>query len=178
MKMESSFKNLPFFRKAIYLEMVIGVPITMLILFFILLLILELDDPEYLIIPIFFGLVTPAFVMKDFLNPKKITITDESIKLEKRFGGDTEIDFGDLKSVASYEKGGRLVIMFMSRKPRRVINVSDWYPYDKKENLLSHMKRSVEGREFEYKEFNDKKAMMNYVLSLDKSPPLAFLYYP
>lgn len=168
MNIEKSFYHLPKVHKFFYLTMMIEVPILMTVLFLTLLWVVEVEGFTFLVMPLVFGVVSPGVVLKDLLNSETIRIDDENIVSEKRFGKATAIAVSDLKVVVGLTTNNRLVILLLSRDPSKIISVSDWYPMNKKTELVSYIKRLEERSRFSYREFSDKQAAMMYIKSLYK----------
>ncbi|MCK5774252.1 MAG: hypothetical protein KAH57_10735, partial [Thermoplasmata archaeon] len=99
MKMDSSFKHLPKVQKFAFLFMMLEVPILMALLFLILLLVVEVKEFTFLMLPLVFGLVSPAVILKDILNHSTVNVGERSVVLEKRFGKKIKIDLVDIKVV-------------------------------------------------------------------------------
>ena len=140
----------------------------MALLFLILLLVVEVKEFTFLMLPLVFGLVSPAVILKDILNHSTVNVGERSVVLEKRFGKKIKIDLVDIKVVVGLVSKGRIVILLLSKDPSKIIAISDWFPMDQKRTLLSSLKKMDETFQFGYKEFKDKQAAMVYLKSFYK----------
>ncbi len=165
MKMESSFKNLPIVHKIFYLAMMVGMPVAMTLLFLVLLLVVKVEEFMFLALPLIFGIVSPVMILKDLLNPEKIQVGEKKVVMEKRFGKGKEIDLKNIKAVINLVTKDRIVILLLSNDPSKIISVTDWYPQDKKKELISHLKKIEQDLDLNIKEFQDKPAAMAYARS-------------
>ena len=140
----------------------------MALLFLVLLLVVQVEEFTFLMLPVVFGLVSPAVILKELLNSSRVHVGDRSVILEKRFGKKVEIDLVDIKVVVGLVSKGRIVILILSKDPSKIIAISDWFPMDQKKTLLSSLKRMDETFQFGYKEFKNKQAAMVYLKSFYK----------
>ena len=163
MELKSSFVELPISHKAAYLIMMIGIPIAAAVIFLVMFLIIGVKEFIILALPIIFGVVAPAVVLKELLNPEVIMIDDRRITLEKRFGKRTKIDLPKLKAVIGLVTKDRKVILMISAHPTQIISASDWYNLEEKEELISILKENKGDHPYEYREFDTKAAAMDSV---------------
>jgi hypothetical protein len=165
MEMRGSFKHLPTAHKVFYLTMLLMFPAAMVILFLILMFVVELKEFIWLALPLIFAVVSPAVVLKDLLNPEIIISSDDSVRMEKRFGKKLEVKFTEIKAGIGLVTEDRKVIFLISKPPPRIIAASDWFSMKEKEELMSLIKDNAEKYDYEYKEFGTKDEAMAHARS-------------
>ncbi|MFW3146729.1 MAG: hypothetical protein ACMUIE_07960 [Thermoplasmatota archaeon] len=158
MEMSASFRNLPSVHQTVYGFMLVGIPMIAAVSIAVM-MVLGIADFVIYVIPVAFGLASPAVILKDLLVKKNLSVKDGTLVF--RTGKKAkEVERKEIMGVIVLRVKDRLVIIVCPKNMEKMFGVDDWFNIEDKRKLLELLGEMSGESKFEIEEFTDKNEAM------------------